>query len=191
MALFRGDIVAFEIQPKENTDVLARTPSTYGDYALEMGPRNNEPYVVCDNGRQIGLSGPHYYNVRSANDSERSIGWELMSYEGKFYSRIAQYGFEPEEITMVGVGRTNEIPAAKTVGTNVIFIKVPELTPEEMEWTSSNEAEITEQVDDYEEVSSRWAEQPQVDLKQMEEGRSMRRFLLCEFTAEEVREMCA
>ena len=201
MALFKGDILAFETTPVEQIG-LCRTPSTYGDYSLEMGPRDNEPYIVCDDGRQIGLSGPYYYNVRSAKDSDRSIGWELMEHNGKFYSRIAQYGFEPKEIIMTGVGSTKDIPAANTVGTSILFMKVPELTPVEMEqWTSSNEAEITEQVDDQEEVSTCWlsdaestSERVQVkelDLKELEAGRCMRRFLTSEFSADEVRDMCA
>jgi len=202
MALFKGDIVAFEPVPKPETVGLCRTPSTYGDYSLEMGPRVDEPYIVCDDGRQIGLSGPLYYNVSSAKDPKRSIGWELMTHKGKFYSRIAQYGFEPDEIIMTGVGRTDDIPAANTVGTSILFMKVPELTPVEMEqWTSSNEAEITERQDYDEEVSSyvisdaeSTNERPQVeelDLKQLEAERSMRRFLTSEFSADEVRDMCA
>jgi hypothetical protein len=131
-----------------------------------MGPREDEPYIVCDDGCQIGPSGPMHYNVRSAKDSDRTIGWELMENEGKFYSRIAQYGFEPTEIMMTGVGSTRDIPAANTVGTRILFMKLSDLTPDEVEHcASSTDAQITEQVDDHEEVSSCWGEQSRVEME--------------------------
>jgi hypothetical protein len=168
MALFKGDMLAFETNTKPETVGLSRTPSTYGECNLELGPLDNEPYIVCDDGCQPDPLGPRYYKVCSAKDKTRSIGWELVTRGGKFYSRIAQYGFEPQEITMTGVGRTDDIPEANLIGTSILFMKLPELTAEEIEdCMSSTDAEITQQTDDHDEVSSCWASQVELEREDL------------------------
>ena len=101
-----GDIVMFEFPdtpiPGPN---LVRTASTYG--RVELLPVPGEMYVLCyDGGFQ------HW----SPTD-DTLIGWEFSILNGVPMVRTAQTGFEPIEIRMRTIGRTNTPPENTRYGT--------------------------------------------------------------------------
>ena len=65
---------------------LRRTASTYGyGDALELAPRHNDLYVVCQDG-----------SVQSVWEPDRPIGWEIFESETGWSYRVTQVGFEPQ-----------------------------------------------------------------------------------------------
>ena len=86
---------------------LRRTPSTYsfGD-TLEMAPRPNDLYVVCQDG-----------SVQSVWEPDRPIGWEIFETENGWSYRVTQVGFEPRPCLVRYHSRAEEIrPGGHGVG---------------------------------------------------------------------------
>jgi hypothetical protein len=107
-----GDIVMFEpLAAPPLTSGLTRTPSTYGHINLELLPVPGDMYVVCYDGR-----------FRHWPVDDMPIGWEFSIMYGVPQIRIAQYGFDPVEVRMRTIGRTDSPPEkAGTVGTTIEF----------------------------------------------------------------------
>jgi hypothetical protein len=108
-----GDIVMFEFPTPlaAQSSGLTRTPSTYGHINLELLPVPGDMYVVCYDGR-----------FRHWPVDDVPIGWEFSIMYGVPQIRIAQYGFDPVEIRMRTIGRTDSPPEkACTVGTTIEF----------------------------------------------------------------------
>jgi hypothetical protein len=176
MSAVRGDILCFErAQPAPEPSCLTRSMSTYGHPNLEFFPAEDEPYVVCS----------HFDNlmeVASVNDPERPIGWELIYQNGKYYARVAQYGFQPVELRVTGIGKANEVPAPKTVGTIIKFVK--------MQYEEPQMATIEETKYEEEDVTSKFVGRgEETKLKQVDRERHLRTFLAKEFSYDEVREL--
>lgn len=177
MSAVRGDILCFErAQPAPEPSCLTRSMSTYGHPNLEFFPAEDEPYVVCS----------HFDNlmeVASVNDPERPIGWELIYQSGKYYARVAQYGFQPVELRVTGIGKANEVPAPKTVGTIIKFVK--------MQYEEPQKAVIEDaSYEEDEEVTSKFVGRgEETQLKQVDRERHLRTFLAKEFSYDEVREL--
>jgi hypothetical protein len=86
---------------------LRRTPSTYsfGD-TLELAPRPNDLYVVCQDG-----------SVQSVWEPDRLIGWEIFETENGWSYRVTQVGFEPRPCLVRYHSRAEEIrPGGHGVG---------------------------------------------------------------------------
>lgn len=177
MAAIRGDVLCFDrAQAAPSPKTLCRTLSMYGRKTLEFFPVKDEPYVVCS----------HFDNlmeVASIIEPEREIGWELIYDKGKYYARVAQYGFDPVELIVTGVGRANEIPAPKTVGTSIKFVKMEYEQPQMATTESDKYEEETE-------VLSKYVGRGEENhLKQVDRERHLRTFLAKEFSYDEVREL--
>jgi hypothetical protein len=177
MAAIRGDVLCFErAQPAPESTELCRTMSTYGLPNLEFFPAEDEPYVVCSRFDNL-------MEVASVNDPERPIGWELIYQNGTYYSRVAQYGFDPVELRVTGIGKANEVPAPKTVGTVIKFIK---MQYEEPQMATIEETKYEEE----DEVTSKFVGRgEETNLKQVDRERHLRTFLAKEFSYDEVREL--
>ena len=93
---------------------LYRTPSTYGHgNALELAPRPNDLYVVCQDG-----------SVQSVWEPDRAIGWEIFESETGWSYRVTQVGFEPQPCLVRYHSRAVEIrPGGRVVGSCVFVAK--------------------------------------------------------------------
>jgi hypothetical protein len=91
---------------------LRRTPSTYSYGAnLELAPRPNDLYVVCQDG-----------SVQSVWEPDRPIGWEIFETENGWSYRVTQVGFEPRPCLVRYHSRAEEIrPGGRGVGTCVLL----------------------------------------------------------------------
>jgi len=119
---------ADQIDPLYPPTGLYPTMSTYQfGLDLEGGPQSNELYVVCKNG-----------TIQSVYEPERPIGWELIEDGDEWFYRVTQMNHPRKRCAVRYHSRTDDPPAGRGyIGSVVTF-----------------EAEVTEQKDDGEEVSS-------------------------------------
>jgi hypothetical protein len=119
--------------------------STYGIPDLEGAPRRGATYIVCKDG-----------SIQDRWQPERPIGWELIEDESSFYYRVTQMNHEPEPLAVFFMGQADDIPVGGRRIGSVVFAARPcggasvtgRVAPEPAK------AEITEQKDDGEEVTS-------------------------------------
>jgi hypothetical protein len=177
MSAIRGDVLCFErAQPAPEPSCLSRTVSTYGLSNLEFFPVKDEPYVVCSRFDNL-------MEVASVKDPERPIGWELIYQSGTYYARVAQYGFDPVELRVTGIGRANEVPKPKTVGSVIKFIKMQYEEPQMATIEDTN-------YEEEDEVMSKFVGRgEETNLKKVDRERHLRTFLSKEFSYDEVREL--
>jgi hypothetical protein len=127
---------ADQIDPLHPQGELHRTMSTYGLSNLEGGPKRNELYVVCKD-----------LSIQSVYEPSKPIGWELIEDGDDWYYRVTQAGQERKRCAVRYHSRTDDPPAGRgAVGSVVTF-----------------EAEITEQKDEGEEVTSKLAKIATID----------------------------
>ena len=128
---------AEQVDPMYPPTGLYPTMSTY-QYGLDLegGPKRNELYVVCKDG-----------SIQSVHEPSRPIGWELI--EGEFddwYYRVTQMNHPRKRCAVRYHSRVEDPPAGRGhIGSVVVACRRIE--------TAQN-AEVTEQRDDGEEVSS-------------------------------------
>jgi len=95
----------FEIfpRPPRPTTGLTRTASSYqfGD-ALEVRPVSNEPYIICAD-----------MSVQSLFVPDKAIGWELIDENDRWYFRVTQHGFQPEEVFVRVIGYIDTPPEGR------------------------------------------------------------------------------
>jgi hypothetical protein len=127
---------AEQVDPVYPSTGLYATMSTYGILDLEGGPKRNELYVVCKDG-----------SIQSVHEPSRPIGWELI--EGEFddwYYRVTQMNHPRKRCAVRYHSRVEDPPAGRGhIGSVVVACRRVE-TPQN--------AEVTEQSDDGEEVAS-------------------------------------
>jgi hypothetical protein len=143
-----GDLLKFEpVDALKPTPSLGRTPSTYGCVDLETHPRECDIYTICHDG-----------SVKSLSGDDRTIGWELIIKDDVAYSRVSQFGFEPEEVRMTHVGQLpgDMIPDSSCVaGNSIKFVRA--CTPDDQ---ASHIGDISYTADSGEEVSSSFEIKP-------------------------------
>lgn len=115
---------------------LEPTPSTYGLLDFEGEPKRGELYVVCRDG-----------SIQSVFEPTRSIGWELIEKDDRFFYRVTQMNHQPKPCLVFFNSRTDDPPAGgRRIGSIVTF---------ERRVDTPQEAEMTEAKDDDVEVCSR------------------------------------
>lgn len=122
---------AEQIDPLHSPEELQRTPSTYGLLNLEGGPKRNELYVVCKDG-----------SIQSVYEPSRPIGWELIEEGEEFWYRVTQMNHPRKRCAVRYHSRTEDPPAGRGAVGSVVTVE------------TSQEAEVTEQKDDGDEVTS-------------------------------------
>lgn len=167
MAAIQGDILCFE----RAHEVLMRSVSTYGFFDTEYFPVKDEPYVIRRHFDSV-------YEVASLHSPERRIGWELIYYEGTYYARVAQRGYDPVELRVTGVGRANE--GVLPTSTNIKFVTLDE---------KPQKAVIEEHKYEEEDEVQSAGRSEDTPLKQCDRERHLRSFLAKEFSYDEVREL--
>ena len=120
----------------EQVDPLYPTMSTYGMLDLEGGPKRNELYVVCQDG-----------SIQSVHEPSRPIGWELIEEGDDWYYRVTQMNHPRKRCAVRYHSRTADPPAGHGYIGSVVQICRRRETPQE--------AEIAEQKDEGDEVTSR------------------------------------
>lgn len=122
---------AEQIDPLHPPGELQRTTSMYGLLKLEGGPQRNELYVVCQDG-----------SIQSVHEPSRPIGWELIEDGDDWYYRVTQMNHPRKRCAVRYHGRTDNPPRGRGGIGSVVAAETPQ------------NAEITEQRDDGEEVAS-------------------------------------
>jgi hypothetical protein len=122
---------AEQIDPLHSPEELLRTPSTYGLLNLEGGPKRNELYVVCKDG-----------SIQSVYEPSRPIGWELIEEGDEFWYRVTQMNHPRKRCAVRYHSRTEYPPSGRGAVGSVVTVE------------TSQEAEVTEQKDDGDEMTS-------------------------------------
>jgi hypothetical protein len=126
---------AEQIDPLHPTTGLYPTMSIYGLLNLEGGPQRNDLYVVCQNG-----------TIQSVNEPDRPIGWELIEDGDDWYYRVTQMNHPRKRCAVRYHSRVEDPPKGRgAIGSVVVACRRVE---------KPQEAEITEQKDTGDEVSS-------------------------------------
>jgi hypothetical protein len=120
---------AEQIDPLHPPTGLYPTMSIYGLLNLEGGPCRSELYVVCKDG-----------SIQSVYEPSRPIGWELIEDGDDFWYRVTQTNHPRKRCTVRYHSRVENPPAGRGSIGSVI--------------ETSREAEVTEQKDEGEEVTS-------------------------------------
>lgn len=110
-----GDIVRLIItNDEEVSDVLCRTPSTYGyGFYIQFQPREDTEYVVCNGNDFTG------YTVMEKNNPETPIGFIIKP--GCY--RVSQVGHEWQQVDTLVVGRfEGQVPNISPIGSQVIIV---------------------------------------------------------------------
>lgn len=128
---------AEQIDPVYPATGLYPTMSTYQFGAnLEGGPQHNELYVVCQNG-----------TIQSVYEPERPIGWELIEDGDEWFYRVTQMNHPRKRCAVRFHSRVEDPPQGRgRIGSVVQICRRIEDPPQK--------AEITEQKDQGDEVSS-------------------------------------
>ena len=128
---------AERIDPLYPPTGLYPTMSTYQyGFDLEGGPVKNELYVVCQNG-----------TIQSVNEPNRPIGWELIEEGSNWYYRVTQMNHPRKRAMVTYHSRVEDPPEGRgPIGSVVVACRRTEDLPQN--------AEVTEQKDDGEEVIS-------------------------------------
>jgi hypothetical protein len=123
---------------------LSPAMSTYGHWDLEGGPKRNDLYVVCKDG-----------SIQSVHEPSRPIGWELIEDGDEWFYRVTQMNHARKRCAVQYHSRVEDPPAGRgPIGSVVVAYRRVE-TPQD--------AEITEQKDDGEEVWSQLAKIATID----------------------------
>lgn len=126
---------ADQIDPLYPATGLFPTMSTYGIIDLEGGPVKNELYVVCKDG-----------SIQSVYQPERPIGWELIEDGNDWYYRVTQMNHPRKRCAVRFHSRTDDPPAGRgPIGSVVVACRRVD---------EPQNAEISEQKDDADEVTS-------------------------------------
>ena len=126
---------AEQIDPVYPATGLYPTMSSYGILNLEGGPQRNELYVVCQNG-----------TIQSVYEPSRSIGWELIEDGDEWFYRVTQMNHPRKRCTVRFHSRVEDPPVGRgPIGSVVVACRRVE---------QPQEAVVTEQKDDGDEVSS-------------------------------------
>lgn len=93
----------FEIFPRPPRPTLTRTASSYqfGE-SLELWPKSNEPYIICAD-----------MSVQSLFAPDKPIGWQLIDENDRWYFRVTQHGFQPQEVSVRIIGYVDEFPGGR------------------------------------------------------------------------------
>ena len=126
---------AEQIDPLHPTTGLYPTMSMYGLLNLEGGPQRNELYVVCQNG-----------SIQSVHEPSRPIGWELIEDGDEFWYRVTQMNHPRQRCTVRYHSRVEDPPKGRGITGSVVVACRRLEEPQE--------AEVTEQKDTGDEVSS-------------------------------------
>ena len=126
---------AEQIDPLHPTTGLYPTMSMYGLLNLEGGPQRNELYVVCQNG-----------SIQSVHEPSRPIGWELIEDGDEFWYRVTQMNHPRKRCTVRYHSRVEDPPKGRGITGSVVVACRRLEEPQE--------AEVTEQKDTGDEVSS-------------------------------------
>jgi hypothetical protein len=122
---------AEQIDPLYPPTGLYPTMSTYGILDLEGGPKRNELYVVCSDG-----------SIQSVHEPSRPIGWELIEDGDEFWYRVTQMNHPKKRGAVRYHSRTDDPPVGRGAVGSVVTVE------------TSQEAEVTTQRDDGDEVTS-------------------------------------
>jgi len=131
---------AEQIDPMYPSTGLYPTMSTYGLLDLEGGPKRNELYVVCKNG-----------SIQSVHEPNRPIGWELIEDGDDWYYRVTQMNHPRKRCAVRYHSRTDNPPQGRGRIGSVVTVERPQ------------KAEISEQKDEGEELSSKLAKIATID----------------------------
>ena len=132
---------AEQIDPVYPTTGLYPTMSTYQfGMDLEGGPKRNELYVVCKDG-----------SIQSVYEPDRPIGWELIEDGDDWYYRVTQMNHPRKRCAVRYHSRTDNPPQGRGRIGSVVTVERPQ------------KAEITEQKDEGEELSSKLAKIATID----------------------------
>jgi hypothetical protein len=131
---------AEQIDPVYPSTGLYPTMSTYGLLDLEGGPKRNELYVVCKDG-----------SIQSVHEPNRPIGWELIEDGDDWYYRVTQMNHPRKRCAVRYHSRTDNPPQGHGRIGSVVTVERPQ------------KAEITEQKDEGEELSSKLAKIATID----------------------------
>lgn len=131
---------AEQIDPVYPSTGLYPTMSTYGLLDLEGGPKRNELYVVCKDG-----------SIQSVHEPSRPIGWELIEDGDDWYYRVTQMNHPRKRCAVRYHSRTDNPPQGHGRIGSVVTVERPQ------------KAEITEQKDEGEELSSKLAKIATID----------------------------
>ena len=132
------------IDPLYPSTGLYPTMSTYGLLDLEGGPKRNELYVVCKDG-----------SIQSVHEPGRPIGWELIEDGDDWYYRVTQMNHPRKRCAVRYHSRTDNPPQGRGCIGSVVQICRRVEQPQE--------AEITEQKDTGDEMSSKLAKIATID----------------------------
>ena len=136
---------AEQIDPVYPSTGLYPTMSTYGRLDLEGGPKRNELYVVCKDG-----------SIQSVHEPSRPIGWELIEDGDDWYYRVTQMNHPRKRCAVRYHSRVEDPPAGSgRIGSVVQICRRVLDEPQK--------AEITEQKDTGEELSSKLAKIATID----------------------------
>jgi hypothetical protein len=122
---------AEQIDPLHPPTGLYPTMSMYGLLNLEGGPQRNELYVVCKDG-----------SIESVYEPSRPIGWELIEDGDEWFYRVTQVNHPRKRCAVRYHSRIEDPPAGRGSIGSVVTFERPQ------------KAEITEQKDHGDEVSS-------------------------------------
>jgi len=139
MALLKTPGLKFfadRIDPLYPPTGLFPTMSTYQyGFDLEGGPVKNELYVVCNNG-----------TIQSVYEPDRPIGWELIEEGDGFWYRVTQMNHPRKRCAVRYHSRVEDPPVGRgSIGSVVVACRRIE---------EPQKAEVTEQKDEGEEVTS-------------------------------------
>ena len=126
---------AEQIDPLYPPTGLYPTMSSYGLLDLEGGPKRNELYVVCKDG-----------SIKSVHEPNRPIGWELIEDGDEFWYRVTQMNHPRKRCMVRYHSRVEDPPTGSGSIGSVVTVERRADPPQE--------AEITEQNDDGDEVAS-------------------------------------
>ena len=132
---------AQQIDPLYPSTGLYPTMSNYGyGFDLEGGPKHNELYVVCKDG-----------SIQSVYEPARPIGWELIEDGDEWYYRVTQMNHPRKRCAVRYHSRVADPPAGNGRIGSVVTVERPQ------------KAEITEQKDTGDEMSSKLAKIATID----------------------------
>jgi hypothetical protein len=115
-----GDIIKIKVlQNEEPSDLLCRSPSTYGyGFNLQLKPIQDTQYVVCQGDYRNG------YTLMEYNNQKTPIGFIILTRDNKDYYRISQVGFEPIPICITVIDKyEGEIPKQTMIGSQVFVVR--------------------------------------------------------------------
>jgi hypothetical protein len=131
-----GMLFQAERLPYPGQGGLEATMSNYGIPDLEEMPRPRTTYVVCRDG-----------SIQDHWDRERPIGWELLEDGDQWFYRVTQMNHKPKPLAVFSMGTTEDVPTGRGKIGSMVFCARPCAMPAC--------AEISQQIDDGEEVSSK------------------------------------